>query len=103
MAAVVNDCPGPWGAGGAVGRKGGARLTFLLHAGAEALLQPAVAALVPLVFVHHALPTESGEGSDGWVQKGQPSHPEAIPALTPSLPAFITGVMLTTRKALWTL
>lgn len=45
---------------------GGLRLTFLLHASPEALLEPAVAALVPLVFVHHALPTKSGEGF-GWL------------------------------------
>lgn len=52
----------PVGAGGAAGFQGRAELTFLLHASPEALLEPAVAALVPLVFVHHALPAESGEG-----------------------------------------
>lgn len=47
---------GQWGGGA------GTRLTFLLHASPEALLEPAVAALVPLVFVHHTLPTKPGEG-----------------------------------------
>lgn len=67
MATVVNDCRGDVGAGGAVvGGQGGPRLTFLLHASPEAFLEPAVAALVPLVFVHHALPAKSGEGF-GWL------------------------------------
>lgn len=59
MAAVVNDCGEPWARAGWRGGRGGPRLTFLLHASPEALLEPAVAALVPLVFVHHALPAKS--------------------------------------------
>lgn len=47
------------------------RLTFLLHASPEALLESAVAALVPLVFVHYALPTKPGEGVDGGIEKTQ--------------------------------
>ena len=69
---TVQDCGCGWGGG--VGG-GGPRLTFLLHASPEALLEPAVAALVPLVFVHHALPTKSEEGLDGWMEKVRPSHP----------------------------
>lgn len=57
---------GSCGTGGAGVAGGGLKLTFLLHASPEALLEPAVAALVPLVFVHHALPTKSGEGF-GWL------------------------------------
>lgn len=34
--------------------------TFFLHASSEALLQPAVPALVPLVFVYHTLSAEPG-------------------------------------------
>ena len=37
----------------------GATLTFFPHADGEALLQPAVAALVPLVFVDAAQPLEA--------------------------------------------
>lgn len=59
------------GAGGAGDGEGGPRLTFLLHASPETLLEPAVAALVPLVFVHHALPAESGEDLRCWIEKGQ--------------------------------
>lgn len=54
------------GAGGAGCRERGGRLTFLLHASPEALLESAVAALVPLVFVHYALPTKPGEGVGWW-------------------------------------
>lgn len=58
---------GLWGVGMRVevGGGGGPRLTFLLHASPEALLKPAVTALVPLVFVHHTLPTEPGEKLGG--------------------------------------
>lgn len=53
---------------------GGSRLTFLLHASPEALLEPAVAALVPLVLVHHALPAKSGEGF-GWSGREETTFP----------------------------
>lgn len=36
----------------------GEALTFLLHSCSEALLQPAVPALVPLIFVYHTLPVK---------------------------------------------
>ena len=68
MAAVVNGRQELVGAGGAGGGRRGPRLTFLLHASPEALLEPAVAALVPLVFVHHALPAKPGEGL-GWLEE----------------------------------
>lgn len=38
--------------------------TFFLHASPEALLQPAVSALVSLVFVHDALSVEPAEAAD---------------------------------------
>jgi len=40
--------------------------TFFLHAGSEALLQPAVPALVPLVFVYHTLSAEPGRRWERW-------------------------------------
>lgn len=53
------------GCGVGVGELG---LTFLLHASPEALLKPAVTALVPLIFVYHALSAKPGEdvGMVGW-------------------------------------
>lgn len=69
----------PWARAGWRGGRGGPRLTFLLHASPEALLEPAVAALVPLVFVHHALPAKSGEGS-GWLDGEGTALP--LPRLT---------------------
>lgn len=59
MATVVNA--GLVGAFVQVGQgwgDGGLGLTFLLHASPEALLEPAVTTLVPLIFVYHALPAK---------------------------------------------
>lgn len=58
------------------GCKGGGvlGLTFLLHASPEALLEPAVAALVPLILVYHTLPAKPG-GDVGWLDGEETASP----------------------------
>lgn len=60
-----------WGGSGGMGVLG---LTFLLHASPEALLEPAVTTLVPLIFVYHALPAKPREDV-GWLDGGEIASP----------------------------
>lgn len=54
--------------------------TFFLHPCSEALLKPAVSALVPFVFVYHTLPVKPGEKErceeqpDSWRQDKTEPH-----------------------------
>lgn len=50
------------------------RLTFLLHASPEALLESAVTTLVPLIFVYHTLPAKPG-GDIGWLDGEETTSP----------------------------
>lgn len=62
--------------------------TFLLHPSSEALLQPAVPALVPLVFVYHTLSAEPGKRWEkmeqpGWLEpRSSRAAPNPVPVLT---------------------
>lgn len=72
--------------------------TFLLHSCSEALLEPAVPALVSFVFVYHTLPVKPGKKERRKGVRSSKTEPEGRARQSPKLQDMLRAQRLTLRK-----